>query len=122
MAIAVNAELSTHKGVDLATEPMVGYASPGLSSAGWLFHASNKNVLATQSRVRLDTSGNEVGVMFRFLETEGRNGRLKLTCPREVRAACRSNFLGEVVVDADVEGRTVMVDFTPNQHFQLEDL
>ncbi|MEE2826491.1 MAG: hypothetical protein VYE64_07685 [Planctomycetota bacterium] len=120
MAIAVNVELSTHKGVDLAIDPMVGYSSPGASSAGWLFHASSKNVLATHSRAWLDASGNEVGAMFRFLETEGRNGRLKLTCPREVRAAYRTNFLGERVVDADVEGRTVTVDFTPNQHFQLE--
>ncbi|MCH2183652.1 MAG: hypothetical protein MK108_16765 [Mariniblastus sp.] len=120
MAIAVNVELSTHKVAELSTAALVGYAPAGESSAGWLFHASSKNLLATQSRVRLDAAGNEVGAMFRFLETEGRNGRLKLTCPREVGAASRVNFLGEHVMDAEVEGRTVAIDFAPNQHFQLE--
>lgn len=119
MAIAVNVEMSTHKAIDLATPVLVTYAQPNDFAGGWFFHFSSKNLVATMSLPRFDSNGKGVGAMFRFQETEGRNGRLKLTCPCEVGTATRVNFLGEYLGDAEVDGRTVAVDFGPNQHFQI---
>ncbi len=120
MAIAVNVEMSTHKAMALATPVLLGYAEQGEYKGGWLFHLSSKNLMVTNSLPRFDSAGKLIGAMFRFQETEGRNGRLKMNCPRDVATAYRVNFLGEYQGDAVVDGRTVAVDFIPNQHFQIE--
>ena len=76
--------------------------------------------MATMSQARVSSAGSIVGAMFRFQETEGRSGQLKLTCPRDVASAHRVNFLGEFLGDGKVDGRKVSFDFGPNEHFQIE--
>ena len=120
MGIAVNAELPTHKAVSFLSPPFVAYGDAESIKSGWLFHCSARNLLATMSQPRLDSAGRVAGAMFRFQETEGRSGQLKLTCPRDVSTAHRVNFLGEFLGDGQVEGRKVTFDFCPNQHFQIE--
>ncbi|MCH2178747.1 MAG: hypothetical protein MK106_08080 [Mariniblastus sp.] len=120
MGIALNAELPTHKAASFQSPALIGFGDPESAKTGWLFHCGAKNLMATMSQARVSSAGSIVGAMFRFQETEGRSGQLKLTCPRDVASAHRVNFLGEFLGDGKVDGRKVSFDFGPNEHFQIE--
>jgi alpha-mannosidase len=101
----------------------------------WYFHVANRNVVATWWDAILNDDCRCVGLRVRLMETEGRAGRLKLHCFREMETVDRENFLNGFVRhvvqnerDAEVESdqtnaidrSIVEVDFTAFEFFQIK--
>ena len=86
--------------------------------SGWLFHFSNKHVVIVFNEPILN-DGRVVGVRWRLLETRGRRGKLKLTCPFEVVRAERMMFDGRSVDSLPFQGRAVEIEFTRNEYFEI---
>ncbi len=85
---------------------------------GWLFHFSSKNIVGLFCETLL-SDGRIQGVRWRLLETQGRRGKLKLTCPFAVAGAERRMFDGRVASALMFDGRVVEIDFTRNEYFEV---
>ena len=88
------------------------------NSDGWLFHFSSKNTAGLFSEPLL-RDDRVVGVRWRLLETQGRRGKLKMTCPFEVTNAERMTLDGRAAGALSFEGRVVQIDFTRNEYFEI---
>ncbi len=86
---------------------------------GWFFHISARNVIATHWSTR-HTDDGEAVLTVRLLETEGREGTLRLRCFRNPKAARKVNFAGETLTELVLEEDTVLVDIKPFEWCQVE--
>lgn len=104
----------------LAPPPVVihGVSRPRVP-AGWFFHISARNVLATAWEIRQAPDGKSM-VSVRLLETEGRQGTLRLRSFRIPEEARKVNFLGQLNTALPIEGDTVLVDIKPFEWCQVE--
>lgn len=104
----------------LAPPPtVVPCAGPPRSPLGWFFHISARNVLATHWDIRGAEEGHQA-VSVRLLETEGREGTLRLRCLKNPAAARKVNFAGETLAELPVEGDAVLVEIAPFEWCQVE--
>lgn len=85
---------------------------------GWLFHLDAKNIVATHWSP-LDGEP-AAGFRARLCETEGRAGRVHLRCFRPVAAARQIDFRGETVLDLNVAGDQIAIDFAPYEWLEVE--
>jgi len=110
-------DLSAAMGLLLPPRPVESLPVP-LHESGWLFHFSSKNIVSVFSEPILN-DGRVEGVRWRLLETQGRRGKLRLTCPFEVVEAKRMMFDGRSAGALPFEGRVVEIDFTRNEYFEI---
>ena len=92
------------------------------SIGSWLFHFDCKNILVTRWEPILGSQGNMTGVLIRMRETEGRAGKLQVTCPLKVERAQRENFLAEIIRPIELEPAEpdkVPVEFSGYEAFQI---
>ncbi len=87
---------------------------------GWIFHLNCKNVTASRVVPRFGQDGQVSGVSMRLQETEGRSGKLTISCPNELASARCVNFQRELKRSMEVMGRKANVNFSPNELFQVE--
>ena len=85
---------------------------------GWLFHFSSKSIVIVFNEPILKDD-QVAGVRWRLLETQGRRGKLKITCPFEVAEAERMMFDGRSTGSLPFDGRAVEIDFTRNEYFEV---
>ncbi len=85
---------------------------------GWLFHFSSKSIVSVFADPILKDF-QIVGVRWRLLETQGRRGKLKITCPFKVAEAERMMFDGRSTGSLPFDGRVVEIDFTRNEYFEV---
>jgi hypothetical protein len=92
------------------------------ASGTWLFHFDCKNILVTRWEPIFDAEASMTGVLIRMAETEGRAGKLKITCPLNVQRAQRENFLAEIIRSIELEPAEpdkVPVEFSGYEAFQI---
>ena len=93
--------------------------SQGLHSKdGWLFHFSNKTIAVVFCEPLLH-EGLVAGVRWRLVETQGRRGKLKISCPFKVERAERMMFDGRTAEALAFDKHVVEVDFTRNEYFEV---
>jgi len=92
--------------------------SGAFGNSGWLFHFSCKHIVSLFSEP-LISGDRVVGVRWRLLETQGRRGKLKLSCPFNVVGADRTMFDGRPAGSLAFDGRVVEIEFTRNEYFEL---
>lgn len=85
---------------------------------GWLFHFSSRNIVGLFCEPIMNDDCIQ-GVRWRLLETQGRRGKLKITCPFEVAGAERMMFDGRGAGSLVFDGRVVEIDFTRNEYFEV---
>jgi len=89
-------------------------SKPPVSEAGWLYHVTAKNLIATHWEPTAE------GFLVRLQEAAGRSGTAKLSAAREIGTAAMTDFLGRLERDLPTEGGAVIIDFSPHQWFQIE--
>jgi alpha-mannosidase len=107
---------------------VVDRAAAPKTPTGWLFHLDAKNVVATRWSPLGDGGagspecggGPPVGFRARLWETEGRAGRVHLRCFRPVKAARQIDLRGETVLELNVSGDQVAIDFAPYEWLEIE--
>ncbi|MDW8079878.1 MAG: hypothetical protein RMJ16_13445 [Thermoguttaceae bacterium] len=87
--------------------------------AGWFFHISARNVIATSWQVCSERNGRRA-IAVRLLETEGRQGTLRLRCLYPPQEARKVNFLGQPISTVPVQDDSVFVDIRPFEWCQVE--
>jgi alpha-mannosidase len=109
--------------VSLATAGSI----PKLAS-GWFFHVGARHVIATDwSPVLADPDpGHEHaerrvrGFRARFLETEGRPGRVAVRAPRSLEHARQMGYLGQTLLEVPVEDDKIWLDFAAYEWIAVE--
>ena len=120
---AIAADYSTGVGaaMDYLTPlfSVCGHAMHGVTP-GWLFHLNCKNTVLTNLTPVVDQDSHVTGVVLRIQETEGRAGNLKISCPRKIGQARRTNLLGKHLFDLKFGDDVVESAFLAYQFFQIE--
>ncbi|MEM9413075.1 MAG: hypothetical protein AAGA30_18340, partial [Planctomycetota bacterium] len=98
----------------------VGVDPLGSELGGWIFHLSSKNILVTDVSGLVNDGKSIRGIRMRLQETEGRSGKLRISCPFEINSAARTNLLGEKVFDMELDGDSASCEFLGFQFFQIE--
>ena len=119
--LAVNVAYSLAAAVDYMTPAVeVGSSEESKNKTGWLFHFDCKNILATWWKPVFDGQSRWAGVEIRLRETEGRNGKLKISCPRAVSGAERVNFGGDFLQSIEVLAQDkIELEFERFEFFQI---
>ena len=132
MGIGVDLPQPAAAALELLTPATVlrSATQPGTADSGWFFHVDAKNVVATHWEPIWDdpseVSGAEnvktrvVGFRVRLMETAGRAGRVGLHSFRALARARQTDFLGQTLVEAAVEGDQVKLDFAAYEWIQVE--
>lgn len=109
-----------------ATAWLEGYKPT--APTGWLFHVSAKNVVATRWEPLVDVDelpgpdGRRPirGFKARLLETAGNGGRVTLRAFRPVVAARQVDFLGQTMVEVQVDNDKMSLDFAAFEWIEAE--
>ena len=110
-------DLSAAMGKFVPPRKVESLAEP-FQNSGWLFHFTSKSIVTVFNEPILK-DGQVLGVRWRLLETQGRRGKLKLSCPFEVAQAERMMFDGRSAGSLPFDGRVVEIEFTRNEHFEV---
>lgn len=122
LGVGIDAPHPAQEALDLfdAPQAVAGVPLPEPTSGSrWLFHVDARNVVATHWEARHD-AGTLGGVRLRLLETEGRPGRVWLRCFRPPRAARQLDFLGQTLVELNLDGDRVPIDFAAYEWNEIE--
>ncbi len=120
LGVAVDVEHAAQAALDFLAPPppvLVDVPRPALTSA-WLFHLSSRNVMATHWGTDRPEGGS-LRLTTRLLETEGRQGQLRLRCFRKPRAAQKTSFLGDLIRELPIEDDSVIVEIAPYEWAQI---
>ena len=110
-------DLSAAMGMFSAPRQLKSRVEP-FQKSGWLFHFSSKSIVGVFNEPIL-IDDQVAGVRWRLLETQGRRGKLKLSCPFEVTGAERMMFDGRSAGSVQFDGRVVEIEFTRNEYFEV---
>ena len=105
-----------------------GATSNRAATSNWTFHFNCKNIVATHWEPLIGGENGQresswTGVMIRLRETEGRSGKLTLSCPQQIESAMRTNFNGDFLQSIEVspeESAKVEIDFSRFEYFQIK--
>ena len=121
VGIGVNLPHPAEAALDFLAPPLPifpGVPQPKLTCS-WFFHVGARNVLATSWHCA-PGGNNQPELTIRLLETEGRQGTLRLRCFRNPAAAKKVTFAGEPIADLPVQGDTVSVPIEPFEWCQVQ--
>ena len=122
MGIGVDLTHPLHDAIELVVPPVALPNTPGPpapSASGWFFHSDAKNVQLTSLQPILDH--NDVcGFRARLLETEGRRGPCRLSFFRKVGQAQKTNFLGDQIVECEIDDGRVQLEMSAYEWAQVE--
>ncbi|MFK7766736.1 MAG: hypothetical protein AB8B55_05905 [Mariniblastus sp.] len=119
--LAVNIQYPLAAAIDFMS-PAVEICSreESKNKTGWLFHFDCKNILATWWSPVFDDQQRWSGVQIRLRETEGRKGKLTISCPRDVSGGERVNFAGDFLQSIEVASNDkIELEFDRFEFFQI---
>ena len=102
--------------------PILG-GPPASGPTGWLVRVDSPHVAVTRlEHLASGRSGDGRGwgLALHLIETAGRPGRCKIHFFRDPVWARQTDFLEQTMVDATIDGDSVLVDFTPHELTRLD--
>ncbi|MEM7786021.1 MAG: hypothetical protein AAF623_21920, partial [Planctomycetota bacterium] len=121
--IGIDLPYSYAAAVDMMS-PVIQIPGPVSGSAdatSWLFHLNCKNVIATYWEP-LQQDGRWAGVTIRLRETEGRGGKLRISCPHPIAIGQKCNFVGSFICSLEVRDEDpsqIEIDFGRFEFFEI---